>query len=423
MALAVSSSFRAWRARRSELGARRRERGARRRPPRPIAWLVTRLTREGRALFCVTCATLVFSADPSRTQAHVLVLSSLALLTAALVFTRAYRLEGVRARAHVPPRVTVGDEITFVVELSSERDRDLLELRVEAPPLPWDGTYAAHPRDIERLSAGGRERTAIRARFSMRGARTLEPFRVARRLPLGLTQGSPIATAPVRFVVVPRVARVTSLDLVCAASARGGAHLAAKSGDTSELLGVRPYRMGDPMRDLHARSWARHGAPMVREYQSEQLARVALIVDSEPSRERAAELEAALALAAGVVARASRSESPVDVLLTNERVERLGDERGSGALDRALDVLAGVRKGARFAATERLAALAPHLPRVSSAVVVALEWEDEQKAFARALRARGVGVRGVVVGAASSVHEDHVVVPLEAIQRGEELAL
>jgi len=62
-----------------------------------IAWMASRTTRGGRLLLVATCIAAVFAVDVLRTETHELVLASGALLFASLLFTRAYRLDGVRA--------------------------------------------------------------------------------------------------------------------------------------------------------------------------------------------------------------------------------------------------------------------------------------------------------------------------------------
>src|SRR6185369_4338423 len=107
----------------------------------------------------------------------------------------------------------------------------------------------------------------------------------------------------------------------------------SRTGDATDLLGVRPYRPGDPVRDLHARSWARHGSPMVREYQEEYFTRIGVVVDADASAASPAHVEAALSLAAGVIACLCRGEALVDVLVTGEHLEQFSLGRSLGSLD------------------------------------------------------------------------------------------
>jgi uncharacterized protein (DUF58 family) len=390
----------------------------------PFSALGSRLTREGRTLLGVTCASVLLGADAGRTQSHVLLLAALSLIVSALLFTRAFRLRDVSVNLRVPRRVTVGEDLDIGIQLENHADAEQRCLRLEPPALPRDGALRALPEDIARLPARGRASATCRARFTARGVHQLAPFRVTRLLPLGLSQGRALLSEGAKFVVVPRVARVSSLR--APANRRhqpGGVSRASRTGDATDLLGIRPYRPGDPMRDLHARSWARHGSPMVREYQEEFFTRIGVVVDTDASA-GSASVEAALSLAAGVVARLCGGEAIVDVLLTHEHVEQLSLGRSLGSLELALDVLAAVHAEPGFSSAALLARLAPHVERLSSIVFVALTWDEARAAFVNALRARGVVVRVLALG--EQTHADDVdvtTVPLSAVTERQELWL
>jgi uncharacterized protein (DUF58 family) len=383
-----------------------------------------RLSREGRAFLAMACITAVFGIDLGQTESHVLVLATGSLLFSALLFTRAYRLIGVTTSVTLPRRVTLGEEIAITISLRNEGNVDHRSIRLEPPLLPWDGSLHAPPRDIAHLGPSDRASAVARLRFIARGEHHLDPFRAVALLPLGLSQSAPLYTSGARFVVVPRVARVVSIAVPKNRHQQaGGVARASRTGDATDLLGVRPYRPGDPVRDLHARSWARHGAPMVREYQEEYFTRMGVVVDTDASAATSAHLEGALSLAAGVVASLSRGEALVDILAAGEHVEKLSLGGGPGALDQALDILAAVQAKPGFFRDRVLGNLAPHLERLSSVVLVALVWDDARAALASALRSRGVGCLVLVVGDGSSRTSQVTTVPLQAIAGGEAISL
>lgn len=392
-----------------------------------LSWAFARLSREGRALSSMASLSLLFGADLARSESHVLALATLSLILTALAFSRGYRLEQVSTRLRVPQRVAVGDEICIEIELWNDGPRDRHQLRTETPLLPWDGKFSELPADVAVLPHSEKRRVVARARFSARGAHHLDPFRVAALVPLGIAQGAYVETPGASFMVVPKVARVTS---VSAPQNRryqpGGVAGASRTGDATDLAGVRPYRPGDALRDLHARSWARHGEPMVRQYQEEYFTRVGVVVDTDASTASPAHLEAALSLSAGIVAKLCQGEALVDVLITSEHSERLSLGRNLASLERALDVLAAAGESGEFASERLLGKLAPHLARLSSVVMVALAWDAARAAFVSAVEARGVAVVVFVVtgGAEETESIPRVTrVPLGAITAGQELRL
>lgn len=410
--------FRAWlgRARLAIVAPRPRRR------PLPFAWLWARLSREGRLLATLTFACLLFGEHPAQTDVHVLFFATGALLCASVLFSRAFRLRGVRAELAAARSVALGDELTFRIELVNDTDREYRRLRVEVPRLPWGAVLTQPPSEIAALPAHGRASTQARARFGARGGYQLAPFRAAALLPLALSQGPALATRGARFTVVPRVARVTKVLAGERQRVRAMSPMqAARRGDGSELAGVRPYRPGDPLRQLHARSWARQGSPMVREYEDERFARLAVVVDADADA-GAAQVEAALSLAAGIIARACQGEARVHVLVTAEQTVQLPPS-GGGALERALELLGGVRARAGFSAQRALAELGPHLTHLSSVVLVAVTWDAERAALVAALAQRGVACEAAVVADRAERTGSTILVPIDAITSGQELAL
>lgn len=386
--------------------------------------LFARLSREGRVLLAMTCVAGLFSADLGRTQTHVLVFTTASLLVAALLFTPGYRLAGVAARISVPRRVTVGHEVAITLSLHNEGQREHSAVRWEPPLLPWDGSFRGGTSPVVQLPGGGEATCVIRACFVARGQHHLDPFRAVELLPLRLSQGAPLCTASARFIVVPRVARVLSVTTPPNRRRQpGGVARASRTGDSTDLLGVRPYRAGDPVRDLHARSWARHGSPMVREYVEEYFTRIGIVLDTDATAATPAHLEGALSLCAGVIASLCRGEALIDVLVTGQHVTQLALGRSLGALDQALDLLAVVRPEPGFAKDRVLARLSPHLERLSSVVFVAVGWDESRAAFVASLRSRGVGSVVIIVGDRPARTESTTTVPLAAIARGEALSL
>jgi hypothetical protein len=176
------------------------------------------------------------------------------------------------------------------------------------------------------------------------------------------------------------------------------------------------------VRHLHARSWARAGVPVVREYQEEYFTRIGVVVD--PAVAEARRLEAMLSLAAGVVAHLSRGEALIDVLVVGERVHELTIGRHLGFLDQALDLLACVEpEKLRVDPGALVARLGAHLGRLSCVIVVAPAWD--RGALAERIRARGVGCVTLVVDPAASSAlraQELRVVSVAAIESGEALA-
>jgi uncharacterized protein (DUF58 family) len=203
--------------------------------------------------------------------------------------------------------------------------------------------------------------------------------------------------------VVPRPANVVRLGIELATRHQpGGVALASNTGESMDLRGVRPYRKGDRVRDLSARTWARTGKPAVREYQEEYFTRVGVILDCVAPAKRSARVdeafEAAVSLAAGVVAHLGRGDALVDLLVTGGEIHALTLGRSLGFLEQALDHLAVADLEANVDRGRLVERLAPHLARLSAVVLIVDGWDEAREAFVRGVEKSGVRVHTIAVG-------------------------
>jgi uncharacterized protein (DUF58 family) len=169
-----------------------------------------------------------------------------------------------------------------------------------------------------------------------------------------------------------------------------------------ELMGVRPYRPGDPVRDLHPKTWARTGEPHVREYQQEYFTRIGVVLDTDAASLSEAGFEAAISLAAGVLAKLTRGEALIDVLMVGREVHALTVGRSLSSLDQALDVLACAEQGESLKSAELMHHLEPYLSRLSAVVLITQSVDDSRIALTEMLTHRGVAPLLL------RIHDDHI---------------
>lgn len=393
----------------------------------PLFRLYGRFTREGQLASALALGSTVFSLDVDRAEAHLVWGALVGTLGASLVASVFARARGVALEVLVPPRVGVGEEVVFAVTLHNAGPQPLTNLRVDGPFLPWDGAWTTEPPSVPRLRPGVPETVTCHARFRARGEHHLDPFRVSALVPFGLCQGPPVFSGGCRFVVVPPVARVVSIRTPTLARHQpGGVPRVTSTGESFDLRGVRPYRPGDPIRDLHARSWARTGFPVVREYQQEYFRRVAIVVDPDTSgAPHATVLDALVSLAAGLASALARDDTLVDLVIVGGRLHELNAHGGPGAdlLGPTLDVLACVDPGAPLDPDAVLAALGPHAGRLSAALVLTVSPSETHRALGARLRALGIASRTLAVYDARKARpdgaDDVALFAHDAVLRGE----
>lgn len=380
----------------------------------------TRLTREGRTLATTACAAAAFGVDIGRSETHVLLVATLSLLLASLLMTRRRALTGVLAEARTARRVAVGEELTVRISLRNESAIQHERLRFDVASRARSASWTVMPPTLPTLAPRSSAELLAKARFATRGERRIGPFGLSSLSPLGLAHGASLRLDARSVLVVPRPARVTSIEGARSAALAQGDRTRAWAGDARELLGVRPYRPGDAVRDLHARSWARAGFPVVREYQVEEQERVALLIDCGGDAKHA-RLEAALSLAAGVAGLLARTGGGLGPIFIGG--ERIKSPAGARDIDAILDALA-IAKADQGLGVDMLTKLGALLRQMPSLVIVAPSWSEARKALRDALIARGITTTVLVVAdeAKSSV-EGVAYVPIAAITAGEELRL
>ncbi|MEM9691171.1 MAG: DUF58 domain-containing protein [Myxococcota bacterium] len=395
---------------------------------RPGVWLFSALTDEGRALVVLTVLIGLVGLDITSTQVHILFATLAGLMAGSFLLRPAFRLRGVELELQSPRRVAVGQPLRIQLTVVNRDGRPHHALRLAGPFLPWDGHYASQPARVSEIAPGERIQRETQATFVERGDHHLDPFLVSAALPFGLTMGPRLMSDGLKFRVVPHPRPIAHLTVP---EGRGGSTAGeldstGRGAEAFELVGVRPYRRGDPIRDLHHRTWARLGVPHVREYRQRRQRNTALIVDAGSDNERA--FEAMMSLAAGIAQYLVRER--LDVLVVGDTLHEL--ERGRSALDHVLDILALVSMQ-REAAVFDAKTLEP-VPDLSTAVIVSAARDERLHSGFELLQRSGIAFsafrvdappwwRRTGVSPVAPRHRDERVIEASTIEQRGELRL
>lgn len=355
---------------------------------RPLLAGFAAFTREGRALLLLTPMVGCSGIDVILTQIHQLFAMLVALLFVSLLARPFFRTPGLRLQVRVPTRVQAGAPVRFDLAFGNEGRRSHYNLCIEPPFLPWDGRWLEAAAGIPELGRGGHATAKTEAVFVARGEHHIDSFLVGALVPLGLAIGRRTAGEVPRFLVVPRIANVSAITLRHRLPEQRGATVATLRPGETDIAGVRPYRAGDPLKHLHARTWARTGVPHVRTYVDERQDRVALAVVTDGREAAERTKEAALSLAAGVAARLALHEGGLDELLIDETSFAVEPRAGISALNRVLDRLGVHELSRQTASSEEV--LTSLLPRCSALVLVTAGVAPRHAALAALARGRGV---------------------------------
>jgi uncharacterized protein (DUF58 family) len=231
-----------------------------------------------------------------------------------------------------------------------------------------------------------------------RGRIELAGITLARIDPLGLVKRLVHVPAQARITTLPRRYRVPDIALAGRRKfQQGGVALAASVGDSEEFIGLREYRDGDPLHRVHWKSFARRGKPVVKEFQDEFFERHALVLDTARAAGEDAVFEDAVAIAASFVYTVDTRECLLDLLFVGDQVHSYTTGRGQTSAEHLLEVLAGLAASAPqdFDALAREAR--GRAGRISSGILVLVEWDEARRALAQSLLASGVQLRAILV--------------------------
>lgn len=192
---------------------------------------------------------------------------------------------------------------------------------------------------VAALEAGEAATVRADAVFPSRGVYPLETVTLATSFPFGLFRKERDLEIAGEAVVWPRHDRpVRAPRLAGERVRRAGESFAGAAGARGEYRGLRPYRPGDDPRDVHWRTTARVGQPVIREYERDRASALWICLDlrCEPGDEA----EAAVELAASLAGAASRRGDPFGLATPEARV---APGTGAAQLERVLDALARAR--------------------------------------------------------------------------------
>jgi len=230
-----------------------------------VRWHEERLTARGRYLLWTALALGLMGADTRRSQVYVLFALAMGTLVAALAVTTVMRPRA-RLECALPGRATAGTPLVLRARVFAETARD--HLRLSFPrPFRWSSSIAVRPREtLLAVTPDGPTEARVEIRARRRGRYLLRTPTLRATDPLGLAAGPAARGDEQVLLVYPRFYRLANFSVPSGRRYQpGGIPLSSSTGDAIEFVGTREYREGDPVRNIHWRSWARRGEPVVKE--------------------------------------------------------------------------------------------------------------------------------------------------------------
>ncbi len=259
------------------------------------------------------------------------------------------------------------------------------------------GGAAALPLD---LVAGGQAKVGVELTPRRRGVIRLNDLRVLLPDPFCLLQRCRKVPAPAAtLTVLPRRYPLPPIELPGNARFEIGGDVTGNSiGNSGEFVGLRDYRPGDPLRQIHWKSWARTGRPIVKELEDTYYPRYGLVLDTFPEAGPGPLFEDGISVAASFAAAITTGESLLDLMFIKDQAHVVTAGRGLAKAEKLLEVLAAVEPEP-VPGFETLARLVlRHGDELTSCLVIFAGWDETRAAFLRQLARGGITCAAIIIG-------------------------
>jgi uncharacterized protein (DUF58 family) len=233
-----------------------------------------KFTREGKFFVGITFGVGFAALNTANNLLYLLLGMLLALIVVSGVMSE-LSLRGLSVVRKLPQRAQVGKAHVVEIEVFNRKQR-VPSYAIEVEDLR-EGLPADKRCFFLKISPNSAQVAAYRRTPSRRGRDSHTGFRIATRFPFGLFEKSREITAADVLLIYPAV------DAVQVATSRGGNVVGAvhslHEGRGDEVFGLRNYRDGDDLRDVHWKSTARAGHMVVRQRAREHDPRVSVALD------------------------------------------------------------------------------------------------------------------------------------------------
>ncbi|MES2475417.1 MAG: DUF58 domain-containing protein [Verrucomicrobiota bacterium] len=257
-----------------------------------------------------------------------------------------------------------------------------------------------HAAEDLSLDPGQETRVTAELTPQRRGVIRFDDLRLLLPDPFGLFQRCRHIAAPdATLLVLPRRFPLPPIELPGGAAFKiSGEANTNVIGNSGEFVGLRDYRPGDPLRQIHWKSWARTGRPIVKELEDTHYPRFGLIVDTLSTDRNDVRFEEVISVAASFAASLDTGDSLLDLMFIKNEAHRVTAGRGVERAEKLLEVLAGVtpERSADFSALSRL--VLRHRDDLTSCLVILNGWDDDRAEFLKSLTHGGVTCVALIVG-------------------------
>ncbi len=334
----------------------------------------------------------------------------------------------------LPEYTTIGDKLTYDLEitnLSSKTRKGLIFYEDIIDPRPslknllsqkeplehtrniWDKKtlyyrwqWLIHkkmkaffsPITLPDLPPGKKIRVTAQLIPFYRGCIHFSSCTLARPDPIGLFNRLLKFKNTQKIVILPKQYQLENPDLMSTRQYHpGGINFASSIGNCDEFISLRQYRPGDPLRNIHWRSFAKTNELVIKEFEDEHFVRHALIFDSFLHSGNETLFEAGVSTASSYITSLQNYESILDLMFVGNQIYSFSSGRGLAQSVKMVEILACVEACEDKTILELRPLLESNIKKFSGAICIFLDWEQGHKTIYKMFKQAQIPIFIIVV--------------------------
>lgn len=296
------------------------------------------MTRQGWMVVWGGIALLAAGRLVGISELYVFGAAALVLVVLAVVYVNLSRLDLEISRTVHPARVHAGQTSRVEIRLQNLRRNATPLLRLRDPVSGTEGAeLLVPPLDRNAVAAA-----SYRLPTERRGVHRVGPLEVVVGDAFGLVRSATEAADAVEVTVLPRIDAIEPVPFTVGHDPLAGSlqpNALGRGGD--DFYALRPYVVGDDLRQIHWPSTARHDELLVRQQEQPWQGRTTVVLDLRRAAHDADSIEVAVSAAASIV-NANTQRNDLVRLVTTDGTDS-GFAVGRGHLGSMLEHLAVVQ--------------------------------------------------------------------------------
>lgn len=396
-------------------------------------WRKRKITPLGNRVLIGTAVAAALGLNVTQTTVYQLVALAVSLILIAGTISFFFRFKGSVDRI-LPTVATVGEEVSYkllIRNLTGKPQRGLRVFEDIHDPRPtraefltarepnesqrnwWDRkilyyrwAWLLHkhskatfePQDVPDLHPDAVETVAASFLPHQRGYLNLRGVILARPDPFGLFMGLQTLSKHQKVLILPKRYDLDAPELMSSRKYHpGGVALASSVGNSDEFMSLRPYRPGDPLRNVHWKSFAKRDELVIKEFEDEFFVRHALILDTFLGKKNEMIFEEAVSIAASYVGAVGTHESLLDLMFVGDQLYAFSSGRGLANDEKMLEILACVTPATDGSISKLAPLIQNNAPRLSGSICIFLDWDEQRQALTKVYQALSIPLYTVVV--------------------------